>query len=238
MPGTTDETKTATAVEEPVDFEGDELRLFEPAHEEVSEDTAEPIPLWKKVVAGAGLLAGVLVLVLLFESVSSNQDEPVSGIPLSLIEAEPEPPPPDTLRIRFDEVRERWNALEQAPLISTPLRRFSEPGELDSFLHRFDASTQVVGAYQDDGEWMVALMFQSDLRQAVASQMYLHMCHTLHPFSPDCIEAYQDTGLGGLPFAEHTATDSETSWQFEGNTWRMTVANGEITIRVLAPTSE
>jgi hypothetical protein len=68
------------------------------------------------------------------------------------------------------------------------------------------------------------------------STLYLHMCHLINPFSPECIDNYFTTGLGGQTL-EELATGHSTSWTYEGNEWRVSIEGKLLTIRVLAPDS-
>lgn len=242
MPGTTDQSTAATTlVEEPVDDAAGTL-----LGEDRDGDAGEPsdaiapkavVPLWKKIAAAGAFLLAVLCLYAVFEILDRNPSPGLTGgVPLS--QADPVEPPLETLGLRFDEVRDLWNSLEQPPSIAGPLRRLPETGEFDSFLHRFDSASELVGAYRDSDDYMVALMVSSDLTSPSASNLYLHLCHMLHPFSPDCIDSYQSLGLAGQTLAEVAEAGLEAAWHFAGNEWRLVIGGGDITIRVLAPATD
>lgn len=236
MPGTTDQSTTATMLEDAIGLPGDEVDGVEADLHETDRGSSR-IPPWKKVVASAAFLVAVGCLYAAFEILDEEASPGATGgVPLSQVEAVA--PPIDTLGVHFDEVRDRWNSLDHPPSVTTQLRKLAETGPLDSFLHRFDGATELAGAYRDLDDYLVALMVRSEVDNPSASNMYLHLCHMIHPFSPGCIDSYHTLGLGGQTFEAVAAAGYEASWDFAGNEWRLSIAGGELTIRVLAPAAD
>ncbi|MEX0796669.1 MAG: hypothetical protein WD274_08245 [Acidimicrobiia bacterium] len=195
-----------------------------------------PVPLWKKAVAVGAWIVAAFALTVAFGNLRGDPAPDVAaGVVLTSIPVAVEIPP-DTLGIRFDEVHELWNSIEQAPSISQPLRRMPESGELDAFRHGFDTSAELIGALRDSDGYLVALMTRSSVEHPNVSTLYLHMCHVINPFSPECIDNYFATGLGGQTL-EELASGHSTSWTYEGNEWRVSIEGKLLSIRVLAPDS-
>lgn len=216
----------------PPEDTGDEFDRFpepQPADTEKSS-----IPLWKKAVAVGAWIVAAFALTVAFGNLRSDPaPEAVAGtvlpsIPVAVVV------PPDTFEIRFDDVRELWNSIEQGPLISQQLRRIPEGGEFDTFRHGFDTSAELIGAYRDSDDYLVALVARASVEHPNASTLYLHMCQVIDPFSPECIDNYFSTGLSGQTLEELT-TGHSTSWTHDGNEWRVSIEGKLLTIRVLAP---
>jgi hypothetical protein len=194
-----------------------------------------PIPFWKKATAGASWVVAAFFLFVVL--VNSGEDAPsnvVAGASL-ITQDGPVELPENTLGIRFDQVQQSWNAAEHPPLITSPLRRTPESGELDSFFYRFDPEAEVIGAYRDSDDYLVALLVRAYIGHEAISTMYLHLCHLINPFSPECLDNYFTIGLQGKDMAELSEVGSEVVWDYEGNEWRVTVGDDQLTIRVLAP---
>ncbi len=202
-----------------------------------STDAKEPIPTWKKLTAaGSWILAVFFLFMVLANGSSEARDEGETGaflLPQDQVEVVPQ----DTLRLRFDEVRESWNTVEHPPSISSPLRRTPESGEFDSFFYGLDPKAEILGAYRDSDDYLVGLLLTARLDHEAISTLYLHVCHIVSPFSPDCLEKYASIGLAGKTLAELSEIGSETTWTFDGNTWRVTVSDRQLTIRVISPAS-
>ncbi|MDH3462053.1 MAG: hypothetical protein OEM32_00275 [Acidimicrobiia bacterium] len=195
------------------------------------------IPAWKKATAVAAWITAVFFLYVL---IGNLRTEPApTGTALSPIEpgTVDEEIPADSLGVRFAEVRELWNSLDRPPSITKPLRRFPENGQFDSFFHLFETSAVVAGAIDAQNDYIVALMVRSNLGDPDVGTMYLHLCQMLHPFSPTCIDNYFEIGLDGQTLADFAREGREVSWTFEGNEWRVTIADNLQTIRVQAPGS-
>jgi hypothetical protein len=194
------------------------------------------VPLWKKAVAVGAWIVAAFALTVAFGNLRGDPAPDVAAGPVLTSVPVVVEIPSDTLGIRFDEVRELWNSIEQGPSISTPLRRTPENSELDGFRHGFDNSAELIGAYRDSDDYLVALVARASVEHPDVSTLYLHMCHLINPFSPECIDNYFTTGLGGQTL-EELATGHSTSWTYEGNEWRVSIEGKLLTIRVLAPDS-
>ncbi len=195
------------------------------------------IPTWKKITAVAAWMMAVVFLSVLVANLRSDPAPEANGIALPVSEVQPEPIPEGSLGVALGDIRAMWNAVDQPPTISTPIRRLLEPGELDSFLHRFDTGAELVGAYPDNNDYLVALMVRANLKDPAAEHMYLHMCHVISPFSPECIQNYRESGLDGQTWEEVVESGTDVSWVYDDNTWQMTIEGSLLTIRVLAPES-
>ena len=200
------------------------------------DEAKSPVPLWKKAVAVGAWIVAAFALTVAFGNLRGDPAPEVASAPVLTSVPVVVEIPPDSLGIRFDEVRELWNSIEQGPSISTPLRRTPENTELDGFRHRFDDSAELIGAYRDSDDYLVALVARASVEHPDVSTLYLHMCHLINPFSPECIDNYITTGLGGKSL-EELATGHSTSWVYEGNEWRVSIEGKLLTIRVLAPNS-
>jgi len=205
--------------------------------EDAPEASATPIPAWKKLTAAGSWVVAVFFLIMFLANASSEtRDQGGTGSflpPQDQVEVVPQ----DTLGVRFAEVRDLWNTVEHPPSISSPLRRTPESGGLDSFFYGLDPKAEILGAYRDSDDYLVGLLLTARLDHEAISTLYLHVCHIVSPFSPDCIEQYATIGLAGKTLAELAETGSETTWTFDGNTWRVTVSDRQLTIRVISPAS-
>lgn len=225
-----EDLQVATPPEDPED-EVDGSPELEPA-----EPAREPVPLWKKVVAVGAWIVAAFALTVAFGNLRGDPaPEPAASPILTSIPVTVEIPP-ETLGIRFEEVRELWNSIEQSPSISQQLRRTPEAGEFDVFRYGFDTSAELIGAYRDSDDYLVALVARASVDHPDVSGLYLHMCHVVSPFSPECIDNYFTTGLSGQTL-EDLATGHSTSWTYEGNEWRVSIEGKLLSIRVLAPDS-
>ncbi len=201
-----------------------------------ADTTTSPVPLWKKAVAVGAWIVAAFALTVAFGNLRGDPaPDVVVGPVLTSIPVAIETPP-DSLGIRFDEVRELWNSAEQTLSISQPLRRMPESGEFDAFRHGFDSSAELIGALRDSDGYLIALMARASVEHPNVSTLYLQMCHVINPFSPECIDNYFTNGLGGQALEDLTAGHS-TSWTYEGNEWRVSIEGKLLTIRVLAPDS-
>jgi hypothetical protein len=193
--------------------------------------------LLRAIGIAAGVLIGLFVIWM------------VGGLRASVPEATPattdvagvqEAPPPDTLGITFEDLKEEWNALEKPPLITVDLRRVPESGSLDSFSHRFDESAVVAGAYGED-DYLVALMVRSSIHHPAIANMHRHVCYLVDPSPRTCIDNYFEKGLGGKKISKLgklSEKGHEASWNYKGNQWQVTIEGDIQTIRVIAPTAE
>ncbi len=204
---------------------------LEPANE-----ARTPVPLWKKAVAVGAWIVAAFALTVAFGNLRGDPAMDVSTEPVLTSIPVAVEIPPDSLGIRFDEIRDLWNSIEQSPSISQQLRRTPESGEFDTFRHGFDSSAELIGAYRDSDDYLVALVSRASVEHPDVSTLYIHMCHVINSFSPECIDNYFTTGLGGQTL-EELASGHNTSWTYEGNEWRLSIEGKLLTIRVLAPDS-
>ena len=217
----------------PEDPEDELVRSPEP---QPADAARSPVPFWKKAVAVGAWIVAAFALTVAFGNLRGDPAPDVAAGPVLTSIPVAVEIPPDSLGIRFDEVRELWNSIEQGPSISRPLRRTPETGELDGFRYGFDNSAELIGAYRDSDDYLVALVARASVEHPDVSNLYLHMCQLINPFSPECIDNYFTTGLGGQTL-EDLATGHNTSWTYEGNEWRVSIEGKLLTIRVLAPDS-
>ncbi len=222
-------------IEEAAERRGDEFEPYDSGS--TDDESVEGFP--KKLIATA-FAAAVFAALLVYALAGGFKGGPtvVALEPLPTISVEAKPPPEDSLGARFDEVRGLWNSLDRPPAINRPLRRFRENGPFDSFLYRFDNSAELVGAYDPDGDYLVALMIRSTVDHSAVDNMYLHLCQVINPFSPDCIDNYFEIGLDGQDLGDLPDDGYETTWDYEGNEWRVSIADELLTIRVLAPAAK
>jgi hypothetical protein len=231
------EPKPSDAPRRPIVTDEADDEFSGPGEPKPSDAPREPVPLWKKAVAVAAWIVAVFALIVAFGNLREEPAPEVTGSPVLTIAPETVEAPVESLGIRFDEVRELWNSVDQPPSIAQDLRRTLENGEFDSFRHGFDSSAELIGAYRDSDNFLTALVARASLDHPGVSTLYLHMCHLVSPFSPECIENYFATGLGGQSLEELAATGHDISWDYEGNEWRVTIEGKLLTIRVLAPGS-
>lgn len=230
------DTELDPTVEFATDGDGAAPVISDEAAPVAEKQNARPdVPLWKKLTAlGSWIVAAFFIFVVLANSGQRDPQNVVAGATL-VTETEPAVIPEGTLGIRFDQIEEAWNSTEQSPELMSPLRRTPETGELDSFYHRFDPQAELIGAYRDSDDYLVALLVRAHIDHPAISTIYLHLCHVVNPFSPECLDNYFSIGLGGLTLAELAETGAENSWTYEDNDWRVTVSDHQLTIRVLSP---
>jgi hypothetical protein len=139
-----------------------------------------------------------------------------------------------SLGIRLGELPDAWNDAGIPPDIREAFALTPEAGPLDTFLHRFDGSALLAGAYDPGDDAVYALMLKVGLGHPAIGDLNSHVCHLIHPFSQACLDAFRDaTGVDAIGDLE--GVDQEATWQFEGNTWRLSVADDVETLRVIAP---
>ena len=124
------------------------------------------------------------------------------------------------------------------PFIDSEIRPSPESGELDAFLHRFDNSAVLAGAYDPDNGYVYALLARAGVHHESVSNMYIHLCSLLHPGSQECLNAYIDeNNMFGKTMLDFVDVSHDIRWVFEGNEWRTTVFDNIVTVRVQAPGS-
>lgn len=180
--------------------------------------------------------AGVVALLVLVigSFIASRTDTAGTVIALpSRDTSGPAEPPADSLQTTLGRLAEGWNEVENPPLISGGITTSPEPGALDSFLYRFNDSAFIAGGYDPDNDYIYALMLRSNLHYEPASNLYIHLCHLLHPGSPDCLETFiEETGMFGRSHSELIGMEQSNIWSFAGQTWEFGVANDVETMRV------
>lgn len=200
-------------------------------------DATDLSPAWAKTLAVfAVLMAGAMIYALV------GNLRPAPTVPPAVVALPTNPvvtaePPPNSLGIRFDEVRSLWNSLDRPPTITQALRKFPEGGGFDSFYHLFDTSAVFAGAIDRESNYLSGLMVRSNIGDPDTPNMYLHLCQIVHPFSPDCIDNYFTIGLNGKSL-EELDDGYHVSWTDEGFEWRVTIEDELQTIRVLATDAE
>jgi hypothetical protein len=147
-----------------------------------------------------------------------------------------EEPPADSLGVRFEDLTERWNAMDAPPLILKGISITPESGPFDSFIHRFDNNALVAGAYDPDDGYVYALMVRANLGHPSVSNMYTHLCYLLYPGTQDCFDTFiEESGLFGEDLGDMADVEQTSEWSFDGNEWQLAIDNNVETIRVLAP---
>ena len=149
--------------------------------------------------------------------------------------ANPYPPIPGSLGIYMEQLPDLWNEVSGPPQITRGLTRHNEIGEYDTFIYRFGEWGRVAGAYSPNTDAVYALLVTGQFSGEGTDQLYLHTCHLVAAYSPDCIQSYQDVGLAGLMLAEYADQTREAEWTVGESTWRLEIAGNVLTIRVYGP---
>jgi hypothetical protein len=150
----------------------------------------------------------------------------------------PASPAPESLGIALDGLADGWNAVPEPPLITGGVMTSPEAGPLDSFLHNFDGSAVLAGAYDPSDGSVYALMAKTGLLNESVSSLYVHLCYLLHPGSQRCLDTFvEETGMFGRTHADFTGTEHAADWEFEGHQWQMGIAGDVETIRVQSASS-
>lgn len=231
--------------EEFAQLKAEVLALSEPAVAEDEATAERQSSLWDKakqigsdypriVGTGAGM-AIVAIFVLIYMSGAGSAPETGEVLPTTPGGTDSALLPEDSLGIQFLDLPRLWNELDQPPLVDGGIARSPESGPFDSFLHRFDSSSVLAGAYDPADDVVYALMVRASLAHDDISNMYLHVCYVLHPFSQECIDAYWEQGLAGGEFTDYLEEDHFSTWSFLGNEWRVEIVDGVQTLRVISP---
>lgn len=241
MPGTNE----ATSLDDSSDLASD--RLLEPASGERSpaneeeaagvESDTPGVALGKKVIAGGSWILAVFFLFVVFAN--GREDHPATAIAgASLVSLDDRlPAPVDSLGLRFDEVRVIWNAVSDDPQVDSVLRRTPEGGALDSFYHRFDSGAELLGAYRDVDDYLVALVVRMNVEHRSLGTTPLHLCHVVSPFTPSCLQAFSEKGLSGMTWEDLAKAGHEATWEFGENEWQVTIEGDQVVMRVISPGS-
>jgi hypothetical protein len=210
--------------------------------EETAEKDEGPSARWLAMIVQipmvyrAALVGGLLVLIVgVFIATGSDAAGTVSASPRTQATTPASPPPGESLGFTLDQLSEGWNRVVHAPLISGGITASPEPGPLDSFLHRFNDSAYLAGAYDPSNGHVTALMVSASLHYEAVPNLYVHLCYLLHPGSQECLEVFvEETGLFGKKAADLLETEHTAAWEFEGHQWRFEIAADVETIRVQA----
>lgn len=148
----------------------------------------------------------------------------------------PTEPPEDSLGVRFDGLREGWNSLDLPPTIRRGISVTPEPGPLDGFSYRFDGAAVLAGGYDPSDGYVRALMVRAGLFHPSLGNLYVHLCHLLHPGDQECLETYiEETGVYGPTATDFDGVDVSTEWTHQGNHWSFSLVDNVQTVRVRAP---
>ena len=188
-------------------------------------------------MAWTGIGLGIAFALINLTAGSPPPVVPASANPAP-INTTPPADPGDSLGVRFETLRADWNSTELPPFIDSEIRPSPESGELDAFLHRFDNSAVLAGAYDPDNGYVYALLARAGVHHESVSNMYIHLCSLLHPGSQECLNAYIDeNNMFGKTMLDFVDVSHDIRWVFEGNEWRTTVFDNIVTVRVQAPGS-
>jgi hypothetical protein len=186
---------------------------------------------WGKVTAvGALIVAGILVISLVGSM--GDTSPPAQAVAPILPPQEPDPPVPGSLDVYMGQLTDRWNTVDGEPRIVKGLTRHNETGEYDTFIYRFGEWGRVAGAYDPANEAIYALLVTGQFSGAATDQLYMHLCFVVDPYSPECMDAYHQEGLGGAALEEFTDESHEAEWDLGEDSWRLLIEGNVMTIRV------
>jgi hypothetical protein len=123
--------------------------------------------------------------------------------------------------------------LPQSPGITGGFVYNTEPGQYDSFIYRFGDWGRLAGAYDPSNDAVYALLATGQFSNEATSQLYLHLCFILNPYSQECIDNYFEKGLDYDTLADFGDVSHQAEWQIDDQTWRLEVKGNVLTIRVL-----
>ena len=196
--------------------------------------TVDQIPtIYRVAAAGAVLVLGIGFFL------SGNGDAAGSVTAnLASVASAPSGPAPESLGVVLDGLADGWNAVPDPPLISGGVMTSPEAGPLDSFLHNFDGSVVLAGAYDPSDGSVYALMTKTGLHTESVSSVYVHLCYLLHPGSQGCLDTFvEETGMFGKAHTDFAGTEHTAAWEFEGHRWELGIAGDVETIRVQSASS-
>lgn len=182
----------------------------------------------------AALAGAVLVLVVGgFIATRSDAAGSVTAMPEPRAASAVTDPPDGSLGIPFVDLAERWNEVDHPPQVTRGITVSPESGHLDSFLHRFDSSAILAGAYDPSDGFVYALMVKASLHDPDISNLYVHLCYLLHPGSQGCLDNFiEEMGMFGRAPADLLGSDLKAAWQFEGHEWDVVITGDVETIRL------
>jgi hypothetical protein len=159
--------------------------------------------------------------------------------PIAVSAASPESSdeiPDGSLGVRFAELPDRWNALDKPPYVLKGISTTPEPGPFDSFTYRFDGGSVLAGAYNPSDDFVYALMVRAGVQHEASATMYVHLCYLLYPGTQKCFDSYvEESGVFGKDREDLIGSEHFSSWQFDGNEWRLEIVDNIQTMRVLSP---
>ena len=189
---------------------------------------------WRIVTIVGGLVVAALLVIGLMLS-AGGRAQPEQGVVVTAAPQEPTQPIPGSLGIYMSQIPDLWNEVSTPPRITKGLIRNSEIGEYDTFIYRFGETEALAGAFDPATEAVYALMVTGLLGNDATAQLYLHVCHLVAPYSPECIDSYQQQGLAGGTLADLADTTHQAEWLLGDQTWRLQVENNALALRVFAP---
>jgi hypothetical protein len=187
---------------------------------------------WQKVTRVGALLVAAFFLVNVVSSLTAGSSAetvfvtPTDPAPVDLT------PEAGSLGFFLDDLPELWNTVDTPPRINRGLTRQSEVGEYDTFVYRFGNQTQVAGAFDPADEAVYALLVSGPFDNPATSQLYLHLCYVVAPFSQECIDSYVESGLDGGTLGDFTDQVREAEWTLGSQTWRLEIGQNLLAIRV------
>lgn len=188
---------------------------------------------WQRVTSIGALVVAAFFLAGVVSTVTASP-EPQSVVvaPTNPPSAEADPSIPGSLGIYMNQIPEMWNTVDEPPSINRGLIRQNEIGEYDTFVYRFGDGAQVAGAYDPDNDAVYALLVSGPFGNEATSQLYLHVCYMVAPFSQDCIDSYLENGLDGDTLEDFADATHEAEWELGDHTWRLQIGQNLLAIRV------
>ena len=189
---------------------------------------------WRRVtIIGATTVA----LLMIFSLIGPANDDTTTQQPtvVAPLSEEPSPPIAGSLGIYVDQISELWNTVDGPPTMTKGVTRYNESGDYDSFLYRFGRWGRVAGAYDPANDAVYALMATGQLSGEAVDRLYHHVCFVVAPYSPECIDAYQTLGLGGLTLDQYVDVEHGAQWELGEHRWQLDIEQNLLTIRVLSP---
>jgi hypothetical protein len=141
----------------------------------------------------------------------------------------------DSLGLTVSQLRDRWNEVDSPPSMSRGIPRTPEVGRFDGFSYRFNQSSVLAGVYDDRSEALYALLVSTWISDENAHRMVIHLCHVVHPYSPECLEAYTWDGLDGATLEDFRDLSHRAAWRIGDIRWRLEIEDNIQHIRVIAP---
>ena len=189
---------------------------------------------WRVVTVAGSLVVAALLIVGLAAS-AGGSDTPEPAVTVTLPPQNPYPPIPGSLGIYMEQLPDLWNEVSGSPQITKGLTRHNEIGEYDTFIYRFGQWGRVAGAYDPSNDAIYALLATGQFSGEGTEQLYLHVCHLVAAYSPECIQTYHELGLAELTLADYSDQTHEAEWTVGESTWRLEIADNVLTIRVYGP---